>query len=516
MSISHIPRSVVAIAAIALILVGGYFVFGREKSKELEIMTVARGMLVQEVSVTGRVRPIQSVNLAFEKSGRVAAVYADIDEKVNNGEALVVLENADLRAQLKQAQADMKAEAVKLTEMKQGTRQEDIEIQEAKVKNYEAALADARTNLVDKLKDAYTKADDAIRNKTDQFFNNPKSANPELSFTSANTSLAQNVEFNRVLIEKTLASWQGAVSELSDISDLSQASILAKNNLNQISLFLDDAGFILSGLSSNPSLTQATIDGWRSDVFTARTNTNTAISNITAAEEKWRGAKSNLLIGERELALKKAGNTPLEIQGQEARLESAEAQALNFEAQLAKTIIRAPFMGVVTKQEAKVGEIVAANTSIVSLISATQFEIEANIPEADIAKVTIGNGARITLDAYGRDTVFIASVVSLEPAETIIEGVATYKAIIHFKEEDARIKSGMTANVDIQAASLNDVITIPQRAVIRKNGGKFVQVLKNGVTTEVSVETGLRGSDGNIEITEGLIEGDVVVTLIEE
>ncbi len=162
------------------------------------------------------------------------------------------------------------------------------------------------------------------------------------------------------------------------------------------------------------------------------------------------------------------------------------------------------------------GEIIGANTSAVALISATQFEIEAHIPEADIAKVALQNKALVTLDAYGRDIVFEAFVVSVEPAETIIEGVATYKATIHFLKEDTRVKSGMTANIDIQAANLENVIAIPQRAVIRKNGEKFVRVLKNKIPTEVLVETGLRGSDGNIEITKGLTAGDVVVTLIEE
>ncbi|MBI2048267.1 MAG: efflux RND transporter periplasmic adaptor subunit, partial [Parcubacteria group bacterium] len=495
---------------------GGYFLFGREKSSEFETVTVARGPLVQEVSITGRVKPVQSVNLAFEKSGRVAVVYADIGKRVSIGEALVILENADIRAQLKQAQADVKAEEAKLAEMKQGTRQEDIEIQEAKVRNYELSLADARINLTDKIKDAYTKTDDAVRNKSDQFFKNPKTSNPELSFTSPNSSLAQSLEFNRVLMEQMLVSWQTSVSEIKTESDLNKYSTMAKSNLNQTSSFLDDAGFILSGVSPNPSLTQATIDGWKADIFTARTNINTAIGNITTAEEKWRSAESNLLIGQRELTLKKAGSTDLEIQAQEARLESKEAQVLNLEAQLGKTIIRAPINGVVTKQDAKVGEIIGANTSAVALISATQFEIEAHIPEADIAKVALQNKALVTLDAYGRDIVFEAFVVSVEPAETIIEGVATYKATIHFLKEDTRVKSGMTANIDIQAANLENVIAIPQRAVIRKNGEKFVRVLKNKIPTEVLVETGLRGSDGNIEITKGLTAGDVVVTLIEE
>jgi len=509
-------RGTIIAVVILILILAGYFFFTREKSKEYETMTAVYRELVQEVNVTGRVKPVESVDLAFEKSGRVAVVYVDIGDKVNIGKTLIVLENADIRAQLKQARADVKAEEVKLAELERGTRQEDIDIQEAKNLDYETLLSDARINLVDKIKDTYTKADDAIRNKSDQFFNNPKSVNPELSFVGTNQSLKQTLEFNRVLIEGVLISWQNSVNSLTVDSNLRDASVLAKNNLNQITTFLDDAGLALSGLDASPSNSQTKIDGWRADVFTARTNINTAKNNITTADEKWRGAESNLLIGERELALKKAGSTPLEIQAQEAKLESKEAQVLNLEAQLGKTIIRTPIEGLVTKQDAKVGEIIGANTVITSLISDSQFEIEANIPEADIAKVSIGNKALLTLDAYGRDVIFEASVVSMEPAETIIEGVATYKTTFHFSKKYDQVKSGMTANIDIQTANLKNVIAVPQRAIIRRNGEKFVQVLKNETPEEVKIITGLRGSNGNIEIINGLDEGDVVITLIEE
>ena len=66
---------------------------------------------------------------------------------------------------------------------------------------------------------------------------------------------------------------------------------------------------------------------------------------------------------------------------------------------------------------------------------------------------------------------------------------------------------GMTANLDILTAQKNDALIIPQRAITSANGDKFVDI---GGTT-VKVITGLRGSDGNIEILEGLKEGDKIV-----
>jgi multidrug efflux pump subunit AcrA (membrane-fusion protein) len=146
------------------------------------------------------------------------------------------------------------------------------------------------------------------------------------------------------------------------------------------------------------------------------------------------------------------------------------------------------------------------------MMSNDGFKVEANIAEADIAKVQPGQKANITLDAYGSDVVFEAVVVRIDPGETIIEGVPTYKTVFKFTTADNRVKSGMTANIDIIGQSKENVVAVPLRAVSNKNGGKFVTIQKDPKTTEeVKVKTGIRGADGLVEITEGLNEGDTVV-----
>ena len=187
------------------------------------------------------------------------------------------------------------------------------------------------------------------------------------------------------------------------------------------------------------------------------------------------------------------------------------AKVDNIRAQISKTEIYSPIKGVVTKKDAKVGEIVTAGASIVSIISDAEFEIESNIPEVDIVKIKIGNEAKVTLDAYGSDILFAAKVISIDPSETMIEGVATYKVTLGFSGNDARIKSGMTANIDILSDKKENVIFVPLRAVIARNGNKIVRILDGESVKETEVRVGLRGSDGNIEILEGIKEGDRVV-----
>lgn len=496
-------KKIILVVVIIAIVAVAFLFFGKKTQSLFEITAAKKQNIVQKVSVTGTVKPAESVDLAVEKSGRVARVHAKVGDKISTGSALVVLENGDLVAQLKQYQANLEVQQAKLDELKIGTRPEEIKIQETRVENAKTNLTDARQNLTDKLNDAYTKADDSIRNKIDLMFNNPRTSNPQIAFPSIDSQLKIDIESGRFTMENILTGW-----------DLSLEAV--KSNLNKISVFLDKMASATNALLPNSSLSQTTIDTYKSNVFTARTNINTAITNLSSADEKLKTAESTLAIEENTLALKKAGYTSEQIAGQEAQVKQAEANVENIEAQLAKTIIRAPITGIITKQEAKVGEIMAAGVTTVSIISEAEYQIEANVAEADIAKIKIGNSAKVTLDAYGNDVVFEVKVVTIDPAETIVEGVATYKTTLQFMDNDSRIKSGMTANIDIVTAEKQNIVAIPSRAVISKDSEKIVRVPTDEKNyKEIKVKTGLIGSDGNIEILEGINEGDEVIVFIK-
>lgn len=504
-------KPIVIVAAVVLIIIVGYFSLSGSKAPTYNSIVVQRGSVLQEVSVTGRVKPAQSVDLAFEKGGKVAVINVAVGDIAVAGQTLMRLENGDLYAQLLGAQANLKSQTAQLAELKSGTRPEEIEIQKVKVANAELALGDAKTGLIDVLQDAYVKSDDAIRNKVDQFFNNPRTSSPTINFSANSSQIKYDLELGRLVMESTLVSWNSSLTNLTVNSDLSLYIRNAKNNLTQIKSFLDEASLSVNALTANSNLTQTTIDGWKAAVYTARTNIGTATANLSTSEESLNSAESDVTLAKNELVLDRAGTVPEQILAQEANVEKAQANVTDYSAQLAKSIIRSPINGIVTAQNTKVGEIVPTNTVVVSVISRTKFEMETNVAEADISKVEVGDFASVTLDAYGSDVFFDAKVTAIDPAETIIEGVATYKTTLQFISEDARVKSGMTANIDINTAKLDNVLAIPQRAIISKDGDKSVQILINNTIKEVPVKIGLRGSDGKIEIIEGVKEGDTVV-----
>ena len=535
---------------VAIIVIGGFFIIlrmNRTDVPQFEYIVAERNSLLQEVNVTGIIKPVESVDLAFESSGRVARTYVDVGDRVGIGKTLVALESAETVAELAQAEARIESakakllqfeaarakEQAKLAELKRGTRSEEIQTQEIKVANAKAALEDAKRNVVSKLQDAYTKSDDAVLNRVDQFFVNPRSAIPLLSSDiNINFELEQDIRLARLVLQEIFASWKFSLEQLTTSSDLIFYISEAEINLKQVKALLDLSALVVNGLTTtkDPNLSQATIDTWKADVSTGRTNINIAVINLSTAEEKLNTEKSNLALAEQELVVKRAGSTEEQISAQEAQVQQSESDIVSqkanikeaeanfqyYQAQITKLVIRSPISGIVTVQDAKKGEIVTANSTLVSLISEAQFQIESNITEVDISKIALGNKVRATLDAYGDEDIFEARVVTIDPAETVIEGVPTYKITLQFVEDDERIKSGMTVNLDILTAALDDVIAIPQRAIILREGEKFVRVIEGDSFSEVRITTGLRGSSGTIEITSGIIEGDKIITFIKE
>lgn len=507
-------------ALAAIIVVGGaigIFVSKTRPPVLPESYTVGLHDVREEVSVTGRVRAADDVDLAFEKSGRVVSVPVKVGQFVSRGSSLASLESSEPLAALREAEARVRSEEARLAELVRGARTEDVAVSLAKVEQSKGSLESSKQALADAIQDSYTTSDDAIRNKVDQFFSNPRTSAPQISgFVVGDVELKTRIQQSRQEIESLLNTWINSLPVSGGASSLDGSLAVAQANLVKISQFLSDVSLAVNGATASASLSQATIDGWKSAVSSARTSVSASVSELSSAKEDIRTKQSGLAVAEREYSLKIAGTASEQIDAQKAVLDQAKASVLSAQAQLAKNTIRAPFDGVVTNIEVDPGEIVSANNPAVTLISRARFEIEANIPEADIAHVAKGAHASITLDAYGADVVFDAVVASVDPAETLIDGVATYRSVLQFSKQDTRIRSGMTANIDIRGDERLQVVAIPQRAVISRDGSRFVRKIEGDKVVDVQVETGLRGSDGFIEIKSGISSGDKVVVYNSE
>lgn len=467
------------IVAVIVVLLGGYVIF-KPKSSTILTTTVTPSSFVQVVSTTGTVVPVQSVSLAFQASGQVASVNKNVGDVVSQGEVIASLDSSVLEANLEKAQSDLAGAQAQLAETGGSS----------------ANIVNAEKAAVDTIQQAYAAADDAVHNQVDQFFTDGRKADPKILFAFTDADLFNKVNNGRINMELLLNSWQTWVATVTPatftVSDLDTT----KANLTQVQSFLNDVASAVNEFQANPNaqITQASIDKYRAAASTARSEVNTSISAVTSAEDGLTSSQSGTSV-------------------QQAAVASAQAVVAQYQAQIAQTVIRAPFDGQITVQDAKVGQIASPSTPLVSMISSSNYEIDTYVPEADIAKVQLNDIASITLDAYGNDVVFQAKVFSIDPAETVVEGVSTYKTKLSFITNDSRVKSGMTANIDIVTEQKDNTIVVPQRIVVTKTDGKYVNVLDaNGTVEDRAVTTGDIDENGNIEITSGLSAGDKVVT----
>ncbi len=498
---------------VVLVLVVVVYQMQQKPTSPFETVLAKKGTVTQEVSVTGRVNSDSEVSLAFEKSGRVSSVPLAVGKHVAAGDVLVRIDASELTPLRQQALANLEVELANLAQLKKGNREEDIAVTRAQVESAKSALDQARLSVFDRLHTAYTASDDAVGNVSDQFFRNPRTQNPEVNFPVTDAKLSIALPQDRVAVGEMMNTWSTDLSGYEAAAQTDEAITMTKAHLGKVKAFLDELALAVNGLTPSTNLTQTTIDGWKMDISGARTAINTSISNVFAVAEKYYSSVEAEKVVENQLALKIAGPTPETIAAQEARIASVRASIANYDAQLRKTMLLAPFAGVITKQDAKQGQTVTAGVSLVTLMSDSVWKIETNVPEVDVAKIAVGDPARISFDAYGTDVIFAAKVISIDPAETIIEGVSTYKVTLVLDEKDDRILSGMTANIDISTDKREDVLMVPFRAVLSKDDGKYVRIPSaDGLTaTEKKVEIGLRGSGGNVEVLNGLVAGEQVV-----
>lgn len=177
----------------------------------------------------------------------------------------------------------------------------------------------------------------------------------------------------------------------------------------------------------------------------------------------------------------------------------------------------APIDGLVTFIYGKVGQNVSISETALSAfltIQADNLIVEANVPETDVSKIKAGDKVVMTIDAFDFTEKFEGSVVYIDPAETVIQGVVYYQIKTAFDLKDARLKSGMTTNLDIVTAQKDNVLIIPARAVKYEDSIRYVEVLVDGKPKKTTIKTGLE-SDQDVEVTSGLKEGDKIITFVK-
>lgn len=436
--------------------------------------------LVRVVRISGKVVPEEKVDLSFETIGTIASVPKKVGDRVSRGEVLIRLDSSSLTAEVKKAEAELSSAQAELSKLEGGAA-------------YETSVNNAKRSIVQTMREAYANAEDAIYNKSDQLFVYPNSNRPELiaSFQGY-TDLRDSINAGRVEIGYLLADWKKLTQNLKVDSYSNEELSLAKGYLEETLSFVADLSRAVNLFEPNNAYDQADVDAFKADILLARNNLNSSVQAFITKEK----ALADFI-----------SDVPVQV----ARVEAAEANLLNLRFRSGKSTLASPIDGIVSVQEGKLGQAVTQGEIIVSVIS-PEYIIETFVPEVSIAGISLDNPASVTLDAYGQSQKFEARVSEVDPAETVRDGVSTYRVKLSFISSDERIRSGMTANVEIETMRKTGTLIIPERAVVNREGETFVYV-KEGEKgqREIPVSLGEKDSYGQIEVLSGLSLGEEII-----
>jgi multidrug efflux pump subunit AcrA (membrane-fusion protein) len=171
--------------------------------------------------------------------------------------------------------------------------------------------------------------------------------------------------------------------------------------------------------------------------------------------------------------------------------------------------VYAPVSGTVVSNPLSIGSTVSTGTTLLTLSAAGSVEIEAAIPEREVGQLRTGLRAEVFLEAFPGE-VFAAEVIRLSP---VLDPVSRTKQItLRFVREDPRINPGMFARIKLNTRTYQDVVSVPEEAIVENRGITVAYVIPEG-TAQVSmreIEAGV-SVDGEVEIKSGLGSGETVV-----
>jgi len=528
---------IIIAVVVVVVLVFSYQKFFKETELPFTLAEVVRGDVSQEISETGEIKKGEEINLSFKSTGIIEKIYVDKGDIVNKGASLLKIDDSQLQIQLKESKAGLGSYQAQLDKLLAGSSPEEIQVAQTTVDNAKITLENAQKNLEDvkaeaeeNINHAYEDSLNVLDDSELKIYNAFNIADSiQRTYFTSNDQEGIKVNENRDKIERALNKISPYVDEAKTDSTDENIDIA----LSEIKKALEDTSEalkIIREMCEKPlyrgavsSTDKSSLDTHRGYINTALTNTVnsqqtisstklTNESNINTAQSSVSSAEGTLKAAEDDLALLKAEPRQEDIDLYQAQVNQAEAKVQLLNDQIQETILRTPTDAQITKIHKKLKEMVQPSLQdpVISLLPLALFEIEVDIYEEDVVKMDIGNPVDISLIAFPNQS-FQGEVISIDPAQELIDEVVYYKANINPGEIPDQVKPGMTADLIIKTAFKENVLIIPEDGIQYEEGRNVVKVFKDGSIEEREIIIGLQGSDYMVEVISGLEEGENII-----
>lgn len=208
-----------------------------------------------------------------------------------------------------------------------------------------------------------------------------------------------------------------------------------------------------------------------------------------------------------EQLLKKEAISQQEYDQASTSVQVYEADLAALKAQLAKTVVKAPYAGTVGLRYISPGAFLSAGTLITQLVSTSMLKIDFAVPARHATQVKLGQPVKFSVE--GSDVEHTASIYAIEPSVDV--NTRTLKLRAKFQNH-AAYKPGAFVNVWVPLSKSGNSLTVPTEAIVPNGDQATVFVVRSGKAEVVPVLSGVRKAT-RLEIKNGLQEGDSVITV---
>lgn len=189
-----------------------------------------------------------------------------------------------------------------------------------------------------------------------------------------------------------------------------------------------------------------------------------------------------------------------------AQVNQAQAAVNTAQTALSNTAITAPISGLVAARTVDEGEMAAPSMPAITVINIDDVYVDAQITPSEISYIKPQDTVAVAIESLKKTVEGRVETVSPAPDPR----TRTYLVRIRLKNQDHLLKPGMFARVSLILQKKENVVTVPEEAVVQKGDQSFVYVVKDGKAVERPVTVGLL-AEGRAEIVEGVAAGEPVI-----
>ncbi|MFZ6689779.1 efflux RND transporter periplasmic adaptor subunit [Undibacterium sp. SXout11W] len=242
--------------------------------------------------------------------------------------------------------------------------------------------------------------------------------------------------------------------------------------------------------------------------------------NLNSAEDNARSAALSLEQADRSLqrlkTLRSSGMASLQalddaevkVDAARSELSASRARATNARQQLQRTVVRAPFDGVVSERKVSAGDTASLGKELVKVIDTTSMRFVGNVSADRIAQVRVGQPVSFRVNGYANQE-FHGKVTRVDPAANDV--TRQVEVLVGFADSNQPKVSGLFAEGNIESTTV-DALTLPEGAIVKAGDKSYAWRVAGNKLKKVDLVLGKRDQrSGNVEVRHGLSAGDLVM-----